>query len=160
MTDLLLDLADGTAPALSTLYTANLEYDLCVTQIVRSKCAIVGLANRSESPSATEGRHSMIAPGSRTVIRTLLAVSALQNVALARDNGQWEATAQDVREWYRNLRQPDHPRVSCCGEADAYWADSFKVEDGKTVAIITDTRDDAPLRRPHIAPGTRVVVPD
>jgi len=102
----------------------------------------------------------MIAPGSRTVIRTLLAVSALQNVALARDNGQWEATAQDVREWYRNLRQPDHPRVSCCGEADAYWADSFKVEDGKTVAIITDTRDDAPLRRPHIAPGTRVVVPD
>jgi len=102
----------------------------------------------------------MIAPGSRTVIRTLLAVSALQNVALARDNGHWEATAQDVREWYRNLRQPDHPRVSCCGEADAYWADSFKVEDGKTVAIITDTRDDAPLRRPHIAPGTRVVVPD
>jgi hypothetical protein len=78
----------------------------------------------------------------------------------ARDNGQWEATPQEVRDWYRGLKQPDHPRVSCCGEADAYWADSFTIEDGRTVAIITDTRDDAPLGRPHIAPGTRVVVPN
>jgi len=78
----------------------------------------------------------------------------------ARDTGQWEATREEVRAWYESLMQPDHPWVSCCGEADAYYADSFTVEHGKTVAVITDTREDAPLRRPHIKPGTRVIVPD
>jgi hypothetical protein len=37
----------------------------------------------------------------------------------------------------------------CCGEADAYWADTFEEQDGKYVAIITDDRLDAPLHRPH-----------
>ena len=105
----------------------------------------------------------MIASGIRKASRARAAYAALiivgvglgvaPGVAAARDNGQWEATPQEVRDWYRNLKQPDHPRVSCCGEADAYWADSFVVEDGKTIAIITDTRDDAPLKRPHIAPA-------
>lgn len=37
--------------------------------------------------------------------------------------------------------------LSCCGEADAHWADSFEVEDGRYVAIITDERSDGPLTR-------------
>jgi hypothetical protein len=84
----------------------------------------------------------------------------ISQIVQVRNNGQWEATPADVVEWFRNLRQPDHPRVSCCGEADAYWADSFEVDGDNYVAIITDTRDDAPLKRPHIAAGTKVKVPN
>lgn len=84
---------------------------------------------------------------------------ALMMSSKARDNGQWEATDSDVREWYRTLMQPDNPRVSCCGYADAYHADSFEVDGENYVAVITDTRADAPLGRPHIPPGTKVKVP-
>lgn len=80
--------------------------------------------------------------------------------AHARDAGQWQATDADVRTWYRELKQPDNPRVSCCGEADAYYADSFEVAGDSYVAIITDERDDVPLGRPHIDPGTRIAVPN
>jgi hypothetical protein len=48
----------------------------------------------------------------------------------------------------------------CCGESDAYWADSFEVDaNGDYVAIITDERADAPLKRRHVDVGTRIVVP-
>ena len=53
-----------------------------------------------------------------------------------------------------------NPAASCCGEADAYWADSFEVDGDKYVAIITDPRPDEPLRRKHIDIGTRIVVPN
>lgn len=79
---------------------------------------------------------------------------------LARDNGQWENGDPAVREWYKNLMQPDNPSGSCCGEADAYWADTVHVRGGKTFAQITDDRDDAPLGRPHIEIGTEFEVPD
>lgn len=57
--------------------------------------------------------------------------------------------------------QPDRPNLSCCGEADGYWADSYEVKGDQYVAIITDTRDDTKLgRRQHIEAGTRVAVPN
>ena len=74
----------------------------------------------------------------------------LISVASARDFGQWDAAEPQIREWYQALMQPDNPAVSCCGEADAYWADSFEVEGDKYVAIITDSRPDEPLRRKHV----------
>ncbi len=77
-----------------------------------------------------------------------------------RDLGQWEATDPEIVQWYRNLKMPDAPAVSCCGEADAYWADSFEVQDGKYVAIITDDRPDEPRHRPHREVGERFVIPD
>lgn len=79
--------------------------------------------------------------------------------AHARDFGQWDRSDPIVK-WYQELMQPDNPVVSCCGEADAYWADSFEVEGDKYVAIITDSRPDAPLRRKHVDVGTRIVVPN
>lgn len=79
--------------------------------------------------------------------------------ANARDVGQWEAADPIIRQWYKTLMQPDNPGISCCGEADAYWADQVEVKDGKVFAIITDTRPDAPLGRRHVPPGTRVEVP-
>lgn len=91
----------------------------------------------------------------------LLALLLLTTSAQARDLGQWDtATDKDVVEWYRSLKQPD-TNVSCCGESDAYWADSFEMsKDGEYVAIITDERPDEPRKRPHVPVGTKVVVPN
>jgi hypothetical protein len=59
------------------------------------------------------------------------AFGCVLSVANARDLGQWEATEPHIRQWYQALMQPDNPAVSCCGEADAYWADSFEVDGDK-----------------------------
>lgn len=80
--------------------------------------------------------------------------------AAARDLGQWGGQDAAITKWFQGLMQPDNPRVSCCGESDAYFADSFEVEGDHYVAIITDERPDGPLKRPHIDVGTRIVVPN
>jgi len=80
--------------------------------------------------------------------------------APARDLGQWDVVDPLVRKWFRELKQPDNPSRSCCGESDAYWADSYEVKDNQYIAIITDERDDEPLRRPHIESGKRFLVPN
>lgn len=80
--------------------------------------------------------------------------------AQARDFGQWQNADPDISGWYKSLMQPDHPDASCCGEADAYWADSFEVDGDHYVAIITDERPDAPLGRPHVDVGTRILIPN
>ncbi len=64
--------------------------------------------------------------------------------ALGRDNGQWEQQPAD-------LMQPDNPLVSCCGEARAFKAVAFEVEDDHYVAIITDGKG-------VIAAGTKTLV--
>lgn len=92
-------------------------------------------------------------------MRTLIFAAAMLCLpAHARENDAWEATPPEVRQWFRGLMQPDQPMVSCCGEADAYYADSFEVDGDQYVAIITDERDIP--GRPHIAPGTRVIIPN
>lgn len=81
--------------------------------------------------------------------------------ASGRDGGQWaqyQSENPGLSNWYARQRQPDQD-ISCCGPADAYWADEFEVVDGEFYAIITDTRPDEPLQRPHIPPGTRVLIP-
>lgn len=78
----------------------------------------------------------------------------------ARDLGQWENADPAIRKWYEALMQPDVPTASCCGEADAYWADEIHVRDGKTYATITDDRPAGPLGRPHIDVGTEVEIPN
>jgi len=83
----------------------------------------------------------------------------LGGAANARDLGQWANRESPTRHWFESLRVPDQPSASCCGAADAYWADDFEVKNGEYVAIVTDTRPDGPLERAHIAPGTRFVVP-
>lgn len=80
--------------------------------------------------------------------------------ARARDLGQWENSDPVVKQWYQTLMQPDNPQVSCCGEADAYFADKFFVKDGKTYAVITDDRPDGPLGRPHRDLGEIFEVPN
>ena len=94
------------------------------------------------------------------MFRIILGLILLSAPAAARDFGQWETQPTYVRQWFQKLMQPDNPHQSCCGEADAYWADSFEVDDGRYVAIITDERPDDPLGRPHRNPGERILVPN
>ena len=75
--------------------------------------------------------------------------------AHARDGGQWGALDAAVSEWFRTLMQPDNPAVSCCGEADAYEADSFEVEGDHYVAVVTAHRAVS-----NIPVGTRIPVPN
>lgn len=84
---------------------------------------------------------------------------AMISPALPRNLGQWENSDPRVKQWFESLRQPDNPNMSCCGQADAYWADQVEVVNGQVIATITDTRPDEPLGRPHVPPGTRIVVP-
>src|SRR6202790_2769159 len=58
-----------------------------------------------------------------------------------------------VSAWYRSLMQPDKPWQSCCGEADAFEADTFEVEGDHYVAIITNGKGVLPN-------GTRIPVPN
>ena len=83
----------------------------------------------------------------------MLAVGALATATQARDYGQWNDRPAEVRRWFQSLMQPDHPRQSCCGEADAFEADRFEAEGDHYVAIITDGRG-------LLANGTRIPVPN
>jgi len=86
----------------------------------------------------------------------------------ARDLGQWENTDPAIKKWFQTLQQPDNPPMSCCGEADAYYCDILgteaeKNEGGTRVSnfcLITDDRDDAPLKRPHMDIGTKIYIPN
>ena len=60
---------------------------------------------------------------------------------------------QPIRQWFQKLMQPDNPVVSCCGEADAFEADTFEVQGDHYVAIITDGKGTIPN-------GTRIPVPN
>ena len=86
----------------------------------------------------------------KRIILSLGMFGCLIGVVNGRDLGQWDAVNPEVREWYQALMQPDVPNASCCGEADAYWADEIHVRDGKTYVTITDDRPDEPRGRPHV----------
>lgn len=79
--------------------------------------------------------------------------------AHARDSGQWDKEDPAISQWYRSLMQPDNPGASCCGDADAYWADEVEFRGDKVIATITDPRPDEPLRRRHIPIGKKYEVP-
>lgn len=87
-------------------------------------------------------------------------VAAVFAPARAHDDNHGGVSDPAIREWYQALMQPDNPSASCCGEADAYWADEIHVRNGKTYATITDDRPDAPLGRPHVESGTVVEIPN
>lgn len=73
--------------------------------------------------------------------------------AQARDSGQWADQPLQIRRWFQGLMQPDNPHQSCCGEADAFEADTFEVDGDHYVAVITDGKGVIPN-------GTRIPVPN
>ncbi len=93
-------------------------------------------------------------------MKTFLVILAFAVIALAacggvhaRNSSSWSDSPIAVREWFQSLMQPDNPYVSCCGEADAYEADTFEIDGDHYVAIITDGKGVIP-------PGTRIPVPN
>lgn len=86
------------------------------------------------------------------LIVVALVLAILLGTSHARDNGQWGNSPAQVRQWFQSLMQPDNPYMSCCGEADAFEADTFEIEGDHYVAIITDGKGVLP-------PGTRIPVP-
>jgi len=97
--------------------------------------------------------------------RTLIVALSLliSTHSYARDLGQWETddpAQKAIKEWYQELKQPDNPVASCCGEADAYWCDDVHVREGKTYCRITDDRPDEPRGRPHVDVGTEIEIPN
>ena len=74
-------------------------------------------------------------------------------VAFARNSATYSNSPAAIREWFQSLMQPDNPYMSCCGEADAFEADTFEIEGDHYVAIITDGKGVIP-------PGTRIPVPN
>lgn len=89
----------------------------------------------------------------------LLVVTSVCSTGHARNLGQWGDLDIEISKWFRSLRQPDNPTASCCGEADAYWADQVEMNGDQVIAVITDDRSDEPLHRKHVPMGTRIVVP-
>ena len=96
----------------------------------------------------------------RRTILWLCMVGCFGVAAHARDLGQWGAVDPALRKWYEALMQPDVPTASCCGEADAYYADEVHVRGGRTYAVITDERPDEPRGRPHVDIGTEIEIPE
>ena len=87
------------------------------------------------------------------MLRIVIVFMLLSLPAVARDNGQWGNQPAYLREWFQKLMQPDNPNTSCCGEADAFEADSFEVRGDEYVAIITNGKGVIPN-------GTRIPVPN
>jgi hypothetical protein len=89
----------------------------------------------------------------------LFALATCAPAVFAIDNGQWGDQPPEVRAWFKSLKVPG-TNQSCCGEADAYQADSYEVEGDHYVAIVTDGSGDPSHGRPDIPTGTRVPVPN
>jgi hypothetical protein len=87
------------------------------------------------------------------MFRIAVAFMLVSLPAAARDYGQWGDQPAYLREWFQKLMQPDNPHMSCCGEADAFEADSFEVRGDQYVAIITNGKGVIPN-------GTRIPVPN
>src|SRR5712675_1578466 len=87
------------------------------------------------------------------MLRIVIVFMLLSLPAVARGNGQWGNQPVYLREWFQKLMQPDNPNMSCCGEADAFEADSFEVRGDEYVAIITNGKGVIPN-------GTRILVPN
>lgn len=61
--------------------------------------------------------------------------------------------------WYANLKQPDNPSVSCCGEADSYYCDEH-ARGAQIYCVVNDERDNEKLRRTPVPNGTEIEIPD
>jgi hypothetical protein len=85
---------------------------------------------------------------------SLIALAAPVSHLLARGTvNNWPETDPVISAWYKSLTQPDHPALSCCGEADAFEADNFEAEGDHYVAIVTNGKG-------VLANGARIPVPN
>jgi len=87
-------------------------------------------------------------------VATGIALSISPHMFLVRGTvNDWPEADPLISAWYKSLTQPDDPTMSCCGEADAFEADTFEVDGDHYVAIITNGKG-------ALANGTRIPVPN
>ena len=72
------------------------------------------------------------------IVVGLLGALFLCQKCSAFDRGQNSDPA--IKEWFENLKQPENPVASCCGESDGYWCEQLHTIDGKNYCNITDDR--------------------
>ena len=92
------------------------------------------------------------------VVTALLSCAPF-GIAFGRDLGQWGNTDPDVKAWFRSLKMPDDPLVSCCGEADGYYCDDLHVRADQAYCTVSDDRDDKKLKRAHVPIGAQIPIP-
>lgn len=73
--------------------------------------------------------------------------------ATGKEGGNWDSVDPEVREWIGTLKMPDQPQISCCGEADAYFADLGEAGPDGNYAIVTDNRGN------FLPVGTKLFIP-
>lgn len=106
----------------------------------------------------------------------------LSGSAFARDGWEGRPTVCDMpsgprlvacQEWIANIKRPDYPGASCCGDGDSYMADDFEIgPKGELYAIISaeyppitypgNTLDDGSQAAPSVAgvhKGQRILIP-
>jgi hypothetical protein len=87
------------------------------------------------------------------IVLSLIALIIEVKIAFGRASPSWSDKPIAIREWFQSLMQPDNPYMSCCGEADAFEADTFEVNGDHYIAIITDGKN-------IITNGTKIDVPN
>jgi hypothetical protein len=108
---------------------------------------------KDDAPEKSDGSLKTRSSACRNLGPALGLFLMLTLPAIARDLGQWDSQPIAVRQWFQRLMQPDNPYLSCCGEADAFEADTFEVVGDQYVAVITDGKG-------LIPDGTRIPVPN
>ena len=69
--------------------------------------------------------------------RTMLALLVLCVPALARDNGQYNSVAPEVRQWFRAQKSPKTGGL-CCNEADGTYWTRFESTKGEWIPVPAD----------------------
>jgi hypothetical protein len=108
--------------------------------------------NQGDPNESGQGVARAVAIGIAALIAVVLFLAAYA-ISHARPGPQWAGEPANIREWFQELRQPDNPYMSCCGEADAFEADTFEIDGDHYVAVITDGKGVLPA-------GTRINVPN
>jgi hypothetical protein len=141
----------GHAPSFGTA-NARTRQDICV------RCDLVGWRNTCPACAAgsATGTNRNTDPRSRECASQCSGGVAnrgdgAQSRRYRQTRRRLSDTPHEVREWIARQKQADNPPCSCCGEADAYFADAFEVVDGKVFAIITDDRGRLPVTPPACA---------
>jgi hypothetical protein len=119
----------------------------------------VGLTEMGSTGTTTSGEFKSVVVMSESGALVFGLMTKPPSAHLIRHDPEWENRPPHIRKWFQELMQPDHPRVSCCGEADAYEADLFERDGNNWVAIITG-QGPGITNKPYIPKGTRISVPN
>src|SRR5437588_12457262 len=101
-------------PALGLFHTHRFSRDRSMRKTSQERFQFIGFRK--------------VAFGKTAMIRIMIALLVLCVSALARDNGQYNSTSPEVRQWFRAQKSPKTGGL-CCNEADGTYAEE-DIRDG------------------------------